>query len=92
MPLALSNSVGAVMCACLCVKELALDASSPQDFPFIAHVGKLLYWTVPVLSCQRNGDFYASAEAIEAVKLTLTYAHEAQMQAIAEKTGHELEL
>jgi tetratricopeptide (TPR) repeat protein len=61
-------------------------------FPFIAHVGKLLYWTVPVLSCQRNGDFYASAEAIEAVKLTLTYAHEAQMQASAEKTGHELEL
>ena len=30
MPLALSNSVGAVMCACLCVKELALDASSAQ--------------------------------------------------------------
>ena len=30
MPLALSNSVGAVMCACLCAKELALDASSAQ--------------------------------------------------------------
>ena len=31
MPLALSNSVGAVMCACLCVKELrALDAFSAQ--------------------------------------------------------------
>ena len=61
-------------------------------FPFISHVGKLFYWTVPLLSCHRNGDFYASKEAIEAVKLTLTYAHEAQMQASAEKTGHELEL
>ena len=30
MPLAHSNSFGSVMCACLCVKELALDASSAQ--------------------------------------------------------------